>query len=115
MLFPKCINLYQIYTNVSIDQIECLKIVTICSTPIIISQLEHIRKSVLQESFEDIRDQSGNPFVTCKLQWKFKLSRREGRLLFRLGSGHCCTNDYRARFNGEGSTCISCSEDETVE
>ncbi|KAK2707613.1 hypothetical protein QYM36_015351, partial [Artemia franciscana] len=29
-------------------------------------------------------------------------------------SGHCGTNDYRARFNGEDGTCISCSEDETV-
>ena len=92
-----------------------------CSTPIINSQPEHICKFVLQESFENTRDQSFNPFVTCKLLWTFeksmynKLSKREGWLLLRLMSGHCGTKNYRARFNGEDGACISCSEDETVE
>lgn len=99
---------------------ETINVFTSGSTPRSAMQLDQLIQSVRTYDFEDSRNQSGNWFVTRKVARKFErhvyqgLSRKEGRLAFRLRSGHADTKLYRAKFYGESSNCEFCDKEESL-
>ena len=93
---------------------------TECDSPVEVKMIDKVIKNQDKFSFEENRNLSGNYFVTCKttrrheLKIYDKLTRKEGVILFRLGSQHAGVQSYRARFFGEDENCTCCNNEETI-